>query len=78
MGIMGILFLSRGKMLNGGMWFGKVCTALLFAVLLIFVMVTNILGFYVNLFCGLCIVMMLFTMVIYVPVFMKMKRELTN
>lgn len=78
MGIMGILFLRRGKMLNGAMWFGKVCTALLFAVLLIFVMATNMPEFYVNLFCGLCVIMMLFTLLMYVPVFMKMKRELTN
>ena len=31
MGIMGILFFRKGKMLDGAMWFGKVCTALLFA-----------------------------------------------
>ncbi len=78
MGIMGILFLRRGKMLNGAMWFGKVCTALIFAALLIFVTVTDMSDFFVNLFCGMCIVMMLFTMAMYVPVFMKMKRELTN
>ena len=28
MGIMGLYFLKRGKMLDGAMWFGKVCTAL--------------------------------------------------
>lgn len=78
MGIMGILFLRRGKMLNGAMWFGKVCAALIFAALLIFVTVTDMSDFFVNLFCGMCIVMMLFTMAMYVPVFMKMKRELTN
>ena len=49
---MGILFLRRGKMLNGAMWFGKVCTALIFAALLIFVTVTDMSDFFVNLFCG--------------------------
>lgn len=78
MGIMGILFLRKGKMLNGAMWFGKVCTALLFAVLLVLVAVDDIPLLYVNIFCGICSLMMLFTLLMYVPVFAKMRRETAN
>ena len=35
MGIMGVVFLRKGKMLDGAMWFGKVCTAVLFVGLLL-------------------------------------------
>lgn len=33
MGIMGIIMLRRGKMLDGAKWFGKVCTAVLYVVM---------------------------------------------
>lgn len=35
MGIMGLLLLPRGKKLDGAMWFGKVCTAVLYVLLFI-------------------------------------------
>lgn len=35
MGVIGLIFLKKGKMLDGAMWFGKVCTAVLFAGLLV-------------------------------------------
>ena len=41
MGIMGIIFLRKGKMLNGAMWFGKVCTALLFVGLLVLFLIPH-------------------------------------
>ena len=33
MGIMGIIMLRKGKMLDGAKWFGKVCTAVLYVVM---------------------------------------------
>ena len=35
MAVMGAVLLKKGKKLNGAMWFGKVCTAVLFAGLLV-------------------------------------------
>ena len=78
MGIMGILFLRKGKMLNGAMWFGKVCTALLFVVLLVLVVIPEMPLLYVNLLCTLCAAMMVFTLLMYIPVFLRMKKESTH
>lgn len=78
MGIVGLLFLRKGKMLNGAMWFGKVCTTILFVVLLVLVLVPNLPIFYVNVLCGICAVVMIVTLLLYIPVFTKMRRELTN
>ena len=42
MGIMGILMLRKGRMLNGAMWFGKVCTAVLYLVMFLLILIPNI------------------------------------
>ena len=76
MGLMGIRFLKKGKMLDGAMWFGKVCTATLFAgfVLLFFWYDMPQTG--VNLTMAVMMAVMVFTLCKYVPVFRQMKREL--
>ena len=75
MGIMGLKFLKKGKMLDGAMWFGKVCTALLFVVLLVLFVFPALPVLAVNVMIGVTMAVMLFTMVMYVPVFRKMKEE---
>ena len=37
MGIMGIIMLRKGKMLDGAKWFGKVCTAVLYVVMFLLI-----------------------------------------
>lgn len=73
---MGTFFLTKGQMLNGAKWFGKVCTALLFFILVAFVAIPEMPGFYVNLLVIICAVMMTFTLIMYIPVFIKMKKKL--
>lgn len=75
---MGTFFLTKGKMLNGAKWFGKVCTALLFFILVAFVAIPEMPSLYVNLLVLLCASMMIFTLAMYIPVFIKMKRETAN
>ena len=75
MAVMGLKFLKKGQMLNGAMWFGKVCTAVLFAGLLVLFLFPQMPKMAAN---GLIIVMMLFmaaALVMYVPVFRKMREE---
>lgn len=75
MGIMGLIFLRKGKMLNGAMWFGKVCTAILFAGLFVLFLFPEIPMFFVNgIIFGMMIVMGI-TLCMYIPVFKKMKNE---
>ena len=75
MGIMGLIFLKKGKMLDGAMWFGKVCTAVLFVGMLILFLFPALPAGFVN---GIIVVMMAvmaITLCMYIPVFRKMKEE---
>lgn len=71
MAVMGVIKLKKGKKLDGAMWFGKACTAILFTVtfvlLLPFVPVQAANGLIL-----FCMAFMLFTLVMYIPVFRKM------
>lgn len=48
MAVMGAVLLKKGKKLNGAMWFGKVCTAVLFAGLLVLFLFPHLPLFWVN------------------------------
>lgn len=75
MGTMGLLFLRKGRMLDGAMWFGKVCTAVLFAGLMILFLFPHLPAVFVNGIIILMMAVMIFTLCMYVPVFRKMKQE---
>lgn len=75
MGIMGLVMLRRGRMLNGAMWFGKVCTAVLYVVMFVLFLFPAIPLFWVYILIGICAVFMLFSLGMYIPVFMKMHKE---
>lgn len=75
MGIMGLIFLKKGKMLDGAMWFGKICTAVLFVGMLVLFLFPGLSEVWVN---GMIIIMMAVmavTLCMYIPVFKKMKDE---
>ena len=74
MGIMGLKFLKQDKMLNGAMWFGKVCTATLFAGLFVLFLFYDLPIVAVNVIICAMMAVMLFTLCMYVPVFHKMKE----
>ena len=75
MGIMGIVFLKKGKMLDGAMWFGKVCTAVLFAGLVVLFFFFQIPHTLANGMIVAMMVIMAVTLCMYIPVFQKMKHE---
>ena len=75
MGIQGLIFLKKGKMLDGAMWFGKVCTATLFAGMLILFLFPVLPLWLVNGMICVMMAVMLVTLGMYVPVFKKMKEE---
>ena len=72
---MGIIFLRKGKMLNGAMWFGKVCTALLFVGLLVLFLFPTLPEMFVNILIAVMMIVMAVTLFLYIPVFRKMKEE---
>lgn len=75
MGIMGIHFLKKGQMLDGAMWFGKVCTAILFVGLLVLFLFPALPEAVVTVIILGMMMIMGITLCLYVPVFRKMKHS---
>lgn len=57
------------------MWFGKVCTAVLYAVLFLLLLLPGIGREAANVLIGICGVFLLFSFLMYIPVFRKMWKE---
>ena len=72
MAVMGLVKLREGKKLDGAMWFGKVCTALLFVVMFVLILVPHIPAAAANALIAVCAVVMAATLILYIPVFRKM------
>ena len=75
MGIMGLLLLPRGKKLDGAKWFGKVCTAVLYVLLFVLLLFPGIGAAAANSLILICAAFMLFSLIMYIPVFRKMWKE---
>ncbi len=73
MAFMGLHFLKQDKMLDGAMWFGKVCTATLFAGLFCLFFFYKMSTLTANILIVVMMVIMVFTLCMYIPVFRKMK-----
>ena len=71
MGIMGLIFLKKGQMLDGAMWFGKVCTAVLFVGLMALFLLIHIPAAAANIIIIVMMAVMLVTLCMYIPVFRK-------
>lgn len=76
MAIMGIRFLKKDKMLNGAMWFGKICTATLFAGLVILFFFYEMSAVAANIIIAVMMTVMLITLCMYIPVYGKMKETI--
>ena len=74
MAVMGLILLKKGKKLNGAMWFGKVCTALLFVGMLVLFLSVDLPRAAANTLILLMMTVMAVTLVLYIPVFEKMRR----
>ena len=75
MSIMGIRFLKKGKMLDGACWFGKVCTAVLFVGLMILFLCPFCSKAFSTGLIVFMMVIMVITLLMYIPEFRKMKEE---
>lgn len=75
MGIMGVILLKKGKMLNGAKWFGKVSTAVLYVVMFILILVPNIQAAIANTLIVLSGSLLLLSFVLYIPVYRKILKE---
>ena len=75
MAVMGALLLPRGKKLDGAMWFGKVSTAVLYAVLFLLLLLPGIGTTAANVLIGICGAFLLFSVLMYIPVFRRRWKE---
>ena len=76
MAVMGLIMLRRGgKKLDGAMWFGKVCTAVLFLSMFALFLLPSMEPGIVNIIIYACSGVMLVTLILYIPVFAKMYKE---
>ena len=75
MAVMGAINLRHGKKLDGARWFGKVCTAVLYAVLFLLLLLPGIGTAAADVLIAVCGVFLLFSFLMYVPVFQRMWKE---
>lgn len=78
--IMGLMLLRHnGKRLNGAKWFGKVSTALVYVVMFLLflrpIFFPQLVANTINSLILLCFFAMLVTLLLYIPVFLKLYRE---
>lgn len=72
MGIMGIIKLRSGKKLDGAMWFGKLCTAVLFVTIFLLLLIPDMPLAIVNFFVVVCSIVMILALILYIPVFQRL------
>lgn len=75
MAVMGIVFLRKGRMLDGAMWIGKVCTAALFVGMLTLFCFPELDITVVDTMLGGMMLLMLATLIQYIRVYCGMMRE---
>lgn len=75
MAVMGIIFLKKGTMLNGAKWFGKICTASLFVGLMVLFLFPYLPTLAVNSIIIVLMVLMTITLLMYIPEFKKMHKQ---
>lgn len=74
MAIMGLHYIKKGTMLNGAMWFGKVCTTFLFVGLLVLFLFPNLKSAVVNGIIIFLMVIMLITFILYIYEYAKIRK----
>ncbi len=73
MAVMGLLLLRRnGRKLDGAKWYGKVCTAVSYAAVFLLLLLPDLPLPAVRTLAGLCAVVMVCALCLYVPVFREM------
>lgn len=71
---MDLIFLRRGRKLDGAMWFGKVCTAVLYFVMFLLLLFPGLSTEVVHGLILLCGAVMVMSLTLYIPVFYRMAK----
>ncbi len=74
MAVMGAVMMKRGKRMNGAQWYGKLCTALLFVLMVVLIFDYDISYFKAGILIGICISAMLLSLCCYAVFYIRMIR----
>ena len=74
MAVMGIKYLKKGTMLNGALWWGKICTAMLFVGLLVLFLFPNLSTVWVNTIIIVLMAVMLITFILYIKEYSRIAK----
>ena len=74
MAVMGIRYLKKDKMMDGAMWYGKICTASLFAGMVVLFFAYRMSRTAANVLIGVLMVIMLVTFLMYIRFYSRMKQ----
>ena len=78
MAVMGAKMLKRGKMLDGARMCGKICTAALYIVMFVLILVPDISLPISNTLILSCIILMVYSFVTYINIYKNMQKDLDN
>ncbi|MBQ4152935.1 MAG: CDP-alcohol phosphatidyltransferase family protein [Oscillospiraceae bacterium] len=71
----GLILVKSGKKIRSSKWFGKVATVVLYTVLFLFIVTPNLSDITVYILCGISIGFVVFAFLMYIPEFVKIKKE---
>ena len=72
---MGLKYLKQGKMMDGAMWYGKICTACLFAGMVLLFFFYDMKPFWADVLILSLILIMAVTLLLYVKFYSHMKEK---
>lgn len=75
MAVMGVIYLKKGKMMNGAMWFGKVCTASIFVGMCVLFFFPKLPLQAVHAVICLLMAVMVITLILYVRFYRQLRQE---
>ena len=75
MAYMGVKYLKKDRMMDGAMWYGKICTASLFAGMVLLFFFVDLPLFWVNTLITVLMGIMLLTLILYVRFYHKMAAD---
>ena len=75
MAYMGIKYIKKDRMMDGAQWYGKVCTACLFAGMVVLFFFYNMQILWANLLIGSLMLLMLVTLLLYVRFYRNLEKN---
>ncbi len=71
----GCVLVKSGKKIRSSKWFGKLATVVLYAIMITIVVFPNLPSPTVPILCGVAIFFVVFSFIMYVPEFLKIKKS---